>query len=145
MKIEDLKVLYSREYIGRIIFVIKYKDKITFVYKSSGFSRTGHGGEIIPFMYLNTRKTVRGPMFGYIWKEYFKGNKYRPHEKDFCNKDKMFLDAIKELVKEYKVTQTIEEMNKLLESDDFIDLVNEINSHLRTYEHEYGLLDYDLI
>lgn len=145
MKIEDLKVLYSREYIGRIIFVIKYKDKITFVYKSSGFSRTGHGGEIIPFMYLNTRRTIRGPMIGYIWKEYFKGNKYRPHEKDFCNKDKMFLDTIKELVKEYKVTQTIEEMNKLLESDDFIDLVNEINSHLRTYEHEYGLLDYDLI
>ena len=145
MKIEDLEVLYSKEYIGRIIFVIKYKDKITFVYKSSGLSGTGHGGDIIPFMYLNTRRTIRGPMFGYIWKEYFKGNKYRTHEKDFCNKDKMFLDTIKELVKEYKATQTIEEMEAFIDTKEFKDLVNEINTNLKAYEEKYGLLDYDLI
>lgn len=139
---DDFKIIYSKEYVGRIIFIIKYKEKYTFVYKSSGFSNTGHTNEIIPFMFLNTRKSIRGPIVGYIFKEYYYNDKYKSHYKTFIDNEKIFLDTIKELVADYKVTQTIEEIDNFIETKEFTNLVNKINLELKKYFNIKTLLDY---
>ena len=142
---KKIEVLYKKEYVGRIIFVIKYLDKVTFVYKSSGFSGTGHCGDIIPFMYLNNYRSVRGPMIGYIWKEYYFGGRYISHDKNFTGSIKIFLDELKVLLEDEVSTQTEEECNIIVNSKDFISLINEINLNLKKFEKQYGLLDYSLV
>ena len=138
------EILYKQEYIGRIIFAIKIQDKITFVYKSSGFSGTGHGGDIIPFMYLNTRRTISSPIIGYIWKEYLVNGRYQSHSKNFYGKEKEFLLELKEFLKDEVITQTEQEMEAILESPEFPVFVTEINEDLRNLEKEYGLFDYGM-
>lgn len=142
MKFKNIEVLYKQEYVGRIIYAIKYKDKVTFVYKRSGFNNPNSVGEIVPFMYLNTRRTVRGPVFGYLFKEYFRNGRYIEHNKVFYSKEEMFLKEIAEIVANDKITQTPEEMDEFVESSEFKVLVNEINDNLRHFEKEFGLLDY---
>lgn len=137
-----LEVLYKQEYIGRIIFAIRVQDEVTFVYKSSGLSGTGHGGDIIPFMYLNTHRTISSPMIGYIWKEYLVNERYQRHSKNFYGKEKEFLLELKEFLKDEQITQTVKEMEETLESPEFPTFVREINENLRNLEKEYKLFDY---
>lgn len=141
-KQDEIEVLYKQEYVGRIIYAIKYKDKVTFVYKRSGFNNPNSVGEIVPFMYLNARRTIRGPVFGYIFKEYLRNGRYIEHRKNFYAKEEMFLKEIAEIVANDKITQTPEEMDEFVESSEFKILVNEINDNLRHFEKEFGLLDY---
>lgn len=139
---EDFEIIYFKEYVGRIIFIIKYKDKYTFVYKRSGFNSSNYTNEIIPFMFLNTRKSIRGPIVGYIFKEYLYNTIYTSHIKRFSDKENRFLNTIKELVLDYKVTQSIEEIDNFIETEEFNNLVYEINAKLKEYFNIKTFLDY---
>ena len=139
----DIDILYQKCYVGRIVFVIIHKGKVSFVYKRSGFNEPSQQGEIIPFMYLNTRLSPRGEPFGYIFKEYLYEGQYKSHRKKFPTEVQQFLGKVRELVKDIHCEITdVEELDSFIESDDFKLLVNKINRDLRAYDKEFGMLDY---
>lgn len=139
------EILYKKDYVGRIIFVIKYQNKITFVYKSSGLSGTGHKNDIIPFIYLNSRVAINQPILGYINKYYFKDGKITQHYKTFFGKEKEFLEDLKLFLKDEVNNETSEDITELINSNKFKDVVNEINGELLKLSKEYEFLDYNNI
>ena len=141
---EEYKILYKHNYVGRVLFLIlhKYTGKILSLYLSSGYSGTGHKDEILPFMFLNEKFSIRGEPLGYIYKQMLYKGYYIEHYKDI-NKDIIqFLNPIKEFVQEFRDERTIEELNQFMDKEFTIEYVKGINTELRKIIKEYKLFDY---
>ena len=141
---EQYKILYQHNYVGRVLFLILHRptNKILPLYKSSGYSGTGHKDELLPFMFLNERVSIRGEVLGYIYKQMFYKGYYIDYYKEI-NKDIIqFLNPIKEFVQEFRDERTIEELNHFMDKEFTIEYVKEINTELRKIIKEYKLFDY---
>ena len=141
---EQYKILYQHNYIGRVLFLILHKptNKILSLYKSSGYSGTGHKDGILPFMFLNERVSIRGEPLGYIYKQMFYNGYYINHYKDIPKDIIQFLNPIKEFVQEFRDERTIEELNHFMDKEFTIEYVKGINTELRKIIKEYKLFDY---
>ena len=141
---EQYKILYQHNYIGRVLFLILHKptNKILSLYRSSGLSGTGHKDEILPFMFLNERFSIRGEVLGYIYKQMLYKGYYINHYKDINRDIIQFLNPIKEFVQEFRDERTIEELNHFIGKEFTIEYVKEINTELRDIIKEYKLFDY---
>ena len=141
---EQYKILYQHNYVGRVLFLILHKptNKILSLFRSSGLSGTGHKDELLPFMFLNERVTVRGEVLGYIYKQMFYKGYYTEHYKDMSKDAIQFLNPIKEFVQEFRDERTIEELNHFMDKEFTIEYVKEINTELRDIIKEYKLFDY---
>lgn len=141
---EQYKILYQHNYIGRFLFLILHKptNKILSLYRSSGYSGTQHKGEILPFMFLNERVSIRGEVLGYIYKQMLYKGYYIEHYKDINRDIIQFLNPIKEFVQEFRDERTIEELNHFMDKEFTIEYVREINTELRKIIKEYKLFDY---
>lgn len=139
-----MKVLYKKEYMERIIYAIEINEKLTFVYKSSGLSGTGHGGNILPFMYLNSENRFSGPILGYIWKEFRYENNYFSHRKkmDKFEGVQEKLDTIKKfLIAQDEFTADVESP-EIENTEEFRAYINEINAKLKIFEEQFEWFDY---
>ena len=141
---EQYKILYKHNYIGRVLFLIlhRHTNKILSLYKSSGYSGTGHKDELLPFIYLNERVSIRGEPLGYIYKQMLYRDCYINHYKDIPKDIIQFLNPIKEFVQEFRDERTIEELNQFMDKDFTIEYVRGINTELRGIIKEYKLFDY---
>ena len=141
---ERYKILYQHKYIGRVLFLILHKpaNKILSLYRSSGYSGTGHKDELIPFLFLNERVSVRGKILGYIYKQMFYKGYYIEHYKDMSKDTIQFLNPIKEFVQDIRDERTIEELNHFMDKEFTIEYVKEINAELRDIIKGYKLFDY---
>ena len=81
---EQYKILYQHNYIRRVLFLILHKptNKILSLYRSSGFSMTGHKDELLPFFLLCSKVTIRGTPLGYIHKDMIFNDKITSHYKN---------------------------------------------------------------
>ena len=140
---EEYKIVYQQNYVGRVLFLILHKptNKILSLYKSSGYSRTNHKGELIPFLFLNERVSIREPL-GYIYKQMLYNGYYIDHYKELTEDVIQFLNPIKEFVQEFRDEKTIEELNEFMDKKFTIEYVKEINTELRDIIKEYKLFDY---
>ena len=141
---EQYKILYQPNYIGRVLFLIlhKYTGKVLSLYKSSGYSGSNHKGEILPFMFLNERVSIRGEPLGYIYKQMLYNGYYINHYKDIPKDIIQFLNPIKEFIQEFRDERTIEEINLFMDEEFTIEYVKEINTELRGIIKDYKLFDY---
>ena len=141
---EQYKILYKHNYVGRVLFLILHKPthRILSLYKSSGYSGSGHKDELLPFIYLNERVSIRGEVLGYIYKQMFYKGYYIEHYKDIPKDIIQFLNPIKEFVQEFRDERTIEELNHFMDKEFTIEYVKEINNELRDIIKEYKLFDY---
>jgi hypothetical protein len=141
---EHYKILYQYNYVGRVLFLILHKptNKILSLYKSSGYSGSGHKDEIIPFLFLNERVSIRGEVLGYISKEMLYNGRYLEPFKAMNEDTIQFLNPIKEFVQEFRDERTIEELNHFMDKEFTIEYVKEINTELRDIIKEYKLFDY---
>lgn len=141
---EQYKILYQHNYVGRVLFLILHKptNKILPLYRSSGFSMTGHKDELLPFMFLNERVTVRGEVLGYIFKIMLYKDYYLEHYKQIDKDILQFLNPIKGFVQEFRDERTIEELNHFMDEEFTIEYVREINTELRDIIKRYKLFDY---
>ena len=141
---EEYKILYKHNYIGRVLFLVLHKNtnKILPLYKSSGYSGTGHKDELLPFMFLNERFSIRGEPLGYIYKQMFYNGYYIEHYKDISKDIIQFLNPIKEFVQEFRDERTLEELNHFMDKEFTIEYVRGINAKLRNIIKEYKLFDY---
>jgi len=135
-----LKIIYKTEYFGRILFVLEINGKSALVYRSSGLSGTGHGGKILPFMYLNTVNRFRN-VLGYIYKEMFFKGVYMPHRKhpeDFPGvKEK--LDAVQVFLKDEIAVAVSPDLKDHEPSQEFI---TAINTELHYYCNKLEMFDW---
>ena len=138
------KILFQHNYVGRVLFLILHKptNKILPLYLSSGHSGTGHKGEILPFMFLNERVSIRGEPLGYIYKQMLYKGYYIDHYKELTKDIIQFLNPIKEFVQEFRDERTIEELNLFMDEEFTIEYIKEINSELRDIIKGYKLFDY---
>ena len=141
---KQYKILYTHNYIGRVLFLIlhKHTNKILPLYRSSGHSGTGHKDEILPFMFLNERVSIRDEPLGYIYKQMLYNGYYINHYKDIPKDIIQFLNPIKEFIQEFRDERTIEELNLFMDKEFTIEYVKEINTELRKIIKEYKLFDY---
>ena len=141
---EEYKILYKHNYVGRVLFLVLHKNtnKILPLYKSSGYSGTGHKDELLPFMFLNERFSIRGEPLGYIYKQMFYTGYYINHYKDIYKDIIQFLNPIKEFIQEFRDERTIEEINLFMDEEFTIEYVREINNELRDIIKKYKLFDY---
>ena len=141
---EQYKILYQHNYVGRVLFLILHKptNKILSLYKSSGYSGTGHKDEILPFMFLNAIVSIRGEPLGYIYKQMLYKGYYINHYKDIPKDIIQFLNPIKEFIQEFRDERTIEEINHFMDKEFTIEYVRGINAKLRNIIKEYKLFDY---
>jgi len=130
-----VKVLFKQHYFGRLLFVIEIKDEIVMVYKSSGLSGTGHGGQILPFIYINapsSRQSLRDQP-GYIYKEMWYDNKFRHHDKniDWYNNLEENMKYISNFLEAFGYDMYLEEED--CHSDSLMDIykfMDEVNTDL---------------
>ena len=136
---EQYKILYQHNYIGRVLFLILHKptSKVLSLYRSSGYSGSNHKGELIPFLFLNERVSIRGEVLGYIYKQMFYTGYYIEHYKDINRDIIQFLNPIKEFVQEFRDGRTIEELNHFMDKEFTIEYVRGINTELRKIIKEY--------
>ena len=141
---EQYKILYKHNYVGRVLFLILHKptNKIFSLYKSSGYSGSNHKGELIPFLFLNERVSIRGEVLGHISKEMLYNGYYINHYKDIPKDIIQFLNPIKEFIQEFRDERTIEELNLFMDKEFTIEYIKEINTELRKIIKEYKLFDY---
>ena len=141
---EEYKILYTHNYVGRVLFLILHKttNKILSLYKSSGYSMTQHKGEILPFMYLNETLSIRGEPLGYFYKQMLYKDYYINHYKDISKDIIQFLNPIKEFVQEFRDERTIEKLNHFMDKEFTIEYVRGINAEIRDIIKEYKLFDY---
>jgi len=139
-----MKILYKKEYFERILYAIKIDDKVTFVYKSSGLSGTGHGENILPFMYLNSENRFSGPILGYIWKEMRYDNNYRTHKKKLDNFEG--LEEKLAIIKKFIIAQNAFEAEvtspDIEDTKKFKEYIAEINANLLRFENKFEWFDY---
>ena len=141
---EQYKILYKHNYVGRVLFLILHKPthRILSLYKSSGYSGSGHKDELLPFIYLNERVSIRGEVLGYIYKQMLYKGYYINHYKDINRDIIQFLNPIKEFVQEFRDERTIEELNLFMDNEFTIEYVRGINTELRKIIKRYKLFDY---
>lgn len=106
-----VKVIDSILYAERELYVLDIDGKRTMVYKSSGLSGTGHGGEYIPFMYLCEGQGLDRIRYspGYIYKEFYYDGKYLSHRKELDRYVGVveFLDTLDNITKTHKPTEDL--------------------------------------
>ena len=141
---KQYKILYKHNYVGRVLFLVLHKptNKILSLYRSSGYSGSNHKDEILPFMFLNEKFSIRGEPLGYIYKQMFYTGYYINHYKDIPKDVIQFLNPIKEFIQEFRDERTIEELNHFMDKEFTIEYVKEINTELRNIIKEYKLFDY---
>ena len=141
---ERYKILYQHNYVGRVLFLILHKptNKILSLFRSSGLSGTGHKDELLPFMFLNERVSIRGEPLWYIYKQMLYRDCYIEHYKDINRDIIQFLNPIKEFVQEFRDERTIEELNHFMDKEFTIEYVKGINTELRDIIKKYKLFDY---
>ena len=124
-----MKVLYAREYFGRVLFVIERDNKVIFCYRSSGLSRTGHGGDILPFVGLNTQHNYE--VYGYIYKEMYYNKQWVPHYKNLEPYPlvKNLMLEIKELTKDINPEPTVIRHRKIV----FEIFVKQVSNELKKF------------
>lgn len=140
----QFKILYQNIYFGRVLFVVldRHSNKVLLLYKSSGFSCTGHKGELLPFFLLNSRVTVRGAPLGYIYKDMMFNDNLTSHYKNLSKEITDFIKPIKDLVKDIEDKRTIEEINEDLEQNLTSEYVSNINTEIVALIKDYKLFDY---
>lgn len=101
-----MKIIYSKRYVKRDIFLIEYQGKALMVYRSSGLSRTGHGGEILPFFYLEEKNKINVTL-GYIYKKMIYKEKLINHRKNLYDYPKVLdlMNEIKDFVKDIELEE----------------------------------------
>ena len=141
---EQYKILYKQNQVGRVLFLIIHKstNKILSLYLSSGYSGTNHKGELLPFMFLNERVSIRDDPLGYIYKQMLYNGYYINHYKDIPKDIIQFLNPIKEFIQEFRDERTIEELNLFMDKEFTIEYVREINNELRDIIKKYKSFDY---
>ena len=127
-----IKVLYTKPYYGRVLYVLDIDGEFAYVYKSSGLSGTGHKGSILPFTGLSSRETFSVP-YGYIFKDLVYKDRYTTHYKSlsfdpvlqvfFFDLEDFLKDEIKDVTLEhnkeefkYYVAECIAEMQVITKS-----------------------------
>lgn len=140
----QFKILYQKIYFGRVLFVVldRQSNKVMLLYRSSGFSGTGHKDELLPFFLLNGRVTIRGTPLGYIHKEMMFNDKFTSHYKNLSKEIIDFIKPIKDLVKDIQDKRTIEEINEDLEQNLTSEYVSNINTEIVASIKDYKLFDY---
>ena len=140
----EYNILYQHNYVGRVLFLILHKptSKVLSLYRSSGYSGSNHKGELIPFLFLNERVSIRGEALGYIYKQMLYKGCYINHYKDIPKDVIQFLNPIKEFVQEFRDERTIEELNHFMDKEFTIEYVKGINTELRDIIKKYKLFDY---
>lgn len=78
---KQIKIRYSKYYFGRDVFLLEINNKFLMVYRSSGKSGTGHGGEILPFMFLISEPRFR-EIPGFINKDMYYNSEFISHRKN---------------------------------------------------------------
>ena len=118
-----MKVLYAKEYMYRVLFVIEREGKVINCYRSSGLSGTGHKGIILPFSGLEDKVRLSSNP-GYIYKEMFFCGRYIDHYKDLSRYPDIekIMSEIQELTKDIKPEPT--EINSTLELAKFAKQIN---------------------
>lgn len=120
------KVVYSKHYFGRNLFVVKLGDKYTMVYRSSGLSGTGHEGNIIPFSYLDANKNSYNP--GWICKYMLYNKQHIPHRKTYFTEDVARLLAYLEIELKEHIAEAEEQEEK-----DVINIASNINDEITKF------------
>ena len=117
------KVKLRTDYAGRVLYILEIDKKFTMVYKSSGLSGTGHGGEFLPFMFLNSRNTIQCSK-GYIFKEMFYNKHFTEHRKQI-HKYPEVQEFMKQLESELPYSTTMDDDITLEEIYNICDKFNE--------------------
>lgn len=141
----DIKVLYSTHYYGRDIFLLDINGFWTTVYRSSGLSGTGHGGNIIPFLWLNTRESIRTPV-GYIFKEFAFNQKFITHDKSFYEYGKVedFLEHLKNnVLNSYTLEQF--DFSTAPSKDEITNRAIEINNEIKQLIQNKTIFDWNTL
>lgn len=104
-----MKLLYMQEYFERHLYVIEHDGKFLQVYRSSGLSRTGHGGMLIPFSGIDEGKGFRSHP-GFIYKEMFYDGRWINHRKNIHYYDNVpeNMDIIEDFLGDITPTQTVQ-------------------------------------
>ena len=132
-----MKVLFKRYYFERELFVIEVDGKVLLVYRASGLN-SGRKGRVIPFMMLNTMKTMSSPPIGYIFKEMFYDNKYINHDKsfDYYPNIKDFLLKVEDFLEKNHIVEVIEEDIKYIKK-----IATKINHTIEDIIRKHKMLD----
>ena len=143
------EVVFSMYYFKRELLILKIssklfdKDRYTMVYKGSGLNG-GDIGAILPFASLNTRKSISGPIVGYIYKEFYYNKNiisHRKNMKQFGKGVNVFIDRLTSELESYKLERIEQEMFNIVEiANEFkLEEENFINNDNR---FDWGVLDY---
>ena len=145
-----MKIIYSKRYVKRDIFLIEYQGKVLMVYRSSGLSGTGHGGELLPFFYLEEKNRINVTI-GYIYKEMVYKEKLMNHRKELYAYPKVLelMNEIKDFVKDIELEEDplekeiFKEGNKNFfeEFEKYISLIN-AEMALAIKKNELSFFDY---
>jgi hypothetical protein len=127
-----MKILYTKQYIGRILFLIEKDEKIIMCYRSSGLSGTGQGGEILPFAFLNEKMTL-STVLGYLWKEMFYDGSFISHKKYLSRYPhaEEIMREIKELTRDIEAEDFKNFNDELSNMDKFKKFVKSINQEMK--------------
>jgi hypothetical protein len=126
-----MKVVYSKNYVERDLYIIKYKNKYLMVYRSSGLN-PGRKGRILPFNFLaeNTNYFAIQSL-GYIYKEFFYDGQFIPHSKNlekFGKECTDFLLKLEDYLKDYPTERITYDM---VDTSLFAKLVKKINKEIK--------------
>jgi hypothetical protein len=122
-----MKLLYSKNYVERDLYVIEYKNKYLMVYASSGLN-PGRKGRILPFAMLANppRATLSDEVPGYIYKKVYFDSKWVNHRKDprslgefipaFLLKLEDFVSNHTPVEEDYSYIESYADMRPLVES-----------------------------
>jgi hypothetical protein len=146
-----MKVLWSKEYFGRDLFVLEIEGKVTQVYRSSGMNG-GRKGSIIPFWELFDRpprfnEVLRGIRPGWISKEFLYGESVVNHYKElfvFGESVERMLLEMEDYLKEVSVPVSEELINQdiLLDTEGMILLCQDINEEMKTAKNGMEEMDW---
>ena len=141
-----MKLLYMQEYVERHFYVIEHKGKFIQVYRSSGYSGTGHAGLLIPFSGLDEGRGLRSHP-GYIYKEMFYNGRWINHKKDIHYYDNVVenMDKIEKFLGDLKpeTTTPIESFLNEAGTDykDYKGFVNYIKQTIKNLQKARGNLE----
>lgn len=141
---QDISVIYKKEYYGRMIYALLINGNISFVYKSSGLSGTGHKGKILPFSCISTLETF-SQRYGYIFKEIFYNGCHREHYKEM-NFDPLverFFKELEEFLTDEPEIPTKESIKH--DIDAFMHYVAETAAELKVIRKKYEEFDFALL
>lgn len=147
----NIKVLYSKEYFERDLFVLQINDKTTNVYRSSGLN-AGRKGRFLPFSKLFDRmprfsEAIRGINVGWISKDFFYNGVFTKHYKNmnsFGDDVVYLLNKIEELLKDEKPENsnyTVEDLKNPLK---MIEITTNINKEMEEVKEDLKEFDWKI-